>query len=150
MKIKTALALFAGLFVGLVVGLVVGAVAAWMLAAHRPPPCFTSQPFPRAMSQLPQWHSSEPAAPDSVEEQLRSQGKHWVRIAGEITAGDYVQDIFEGRLGQPKGRGAIGKVVSLIVGNNGGPVAMVDFGRNYSVGINVTELSLVSVVREDK
>jgi hypothetical protein len=95
------------------------------------------------------WTSSEIAAPDSVEGKLRSQGKRWVRTGG-ITVGAYVQDIFEGRLDQPKGRGAIGKVVSLSKGGDGKPVAMVDFGRGYTVGIFLSELCLVSIVPEDK
>ena len=94
------------------------------------------------------WTSSEVAAPDSVEGQLRAQGKHWFKITEEITAGAYVQDILEGRLGQPKGRGAIGKVVAVTTGDNGVRAAMVDFGRDYSVGIYLSELSLVGIVRE--
>ena len=97
-------------------------------------------------SDVHRWTSSEVAAPDSVEGQLRSQGKHWVKATGEITAGVYVQDILEGRLDQPKGRGAIGKVVSVGAGDNGGQVAVVDFGRGCSVGISLSELSLVNVV----
>ena len=94
------------------------------------------------------WTSSEVAAPDSVEGQLRAQGKHWVKIAGEIAAGAYVQDILEGRQGQPKGRGALGKVVFVNTGDNGVRAAMVDFGRRCSVGINLSELSLVGIVSE--
>ena len=93
----------------------------------------------------PQWTT---AAPDSVEGQLRSQGKHWVRSTGEIAVGAYVLDILEGRLGQPQGRGAIGKVISTDY--NGQPVAIVDFGRDYSVGILLSELSLVTVVPESR
>ena len=94
------------------------------------------------------WTSSEVAAPDSIEGQLRAQGKHWVKITGEITVGAYVQDILEGRLDQPKGRGAIGKVTFISTGNNGVPAAMVDFGRGNSAGINLSQLSLVGIVRE--
>lgn len=56
-----------------------------------------------------------------------------------------MQDILEGRLQQPKGRGAIGTVVSVDMGNHGVPVATVDFGRGYTVGIYLSELSVVSV-----
>jgi hypothetical protein len=95
---------------------------------------------------VPRWTSREAAAPGSVEGQLRSRGKHWVLATGEITVGAYVQDILEDRLEQPKGRGAIGKVVSVSTGDNGKPVATVDFGRDYSVGIFFSELSPVGFV----
>ena len=94
----------------------------------------------------PPWNSSQAAAADSVEGQLRSQGKHWVKTTGEIKAGAYVQDTLEGRLNQPEGRGAIGKVVSVSTDNNGQQVAKVDFGRSYSVPISFSELSLVNIV----
>jgi hypothetical protein len=94
------------------------------------------------------WTSSEVAADDSAEGQLRSQGKHWTRSTDRITAGTYVQDILEGRQGQPKGRGAIGRVTSIVNGDSGAPVAMVDFGRDYIVGIFLSELTLVTVVPE--
>jgi hypothetical protein len=91
------------------------------------------------------WTSREVAAADSVQGRLQSQGKQWVRTTGEIAVGAYVQDLLEGRLDQPKGRGAIGKVVSISKGNNNAQVAVVDFGRDYSVGISLSELSLVNV-----
>jgi len=94
----------------------------------------------------PPWTSSQVAAADSVEGQLRVQGKHWVKITGEIKAGAYVQDTLEGRLNQPEGRGAIGKVVSVSTDANGQKVAKMDFGRNYSVPISFSELSLVNIV----
>ena len=136
-------------------GIVVGGVGAWMLAAHLNGKDSNDQPRTAEVEQadLTQnapWTSSEVAAADSVEGQLRSQGKRWVQTTGEITVGAYVQDTLEGRLAQPKQRGAIGKVVSISTGNDGVPGAMVDFGRGYSVGINLSELTLVSVVREDK
>ena len=93
----------------------------------------------------PPWTSSQAAAADSVEGQLRAHGEHWVKTTGEITTGAYVQDILEGRLNQPEGRGAIGKVVSVSTGDNGQRVAKVDSGRSYSVGISLSELSLVNV-----
>ena len=128
-------------------GLIVGGVAAWMLAAHLNGKVSTGE---GDMTQNTPWTSSDVAAVDSVEGQLRSQGKRWVQTAGEIAVGAYVQDILEGRLGQPKGRGAIGKVASISTGNNDVPGAMVDFGRGYSIGINLSELTLVNVVSEDK
>ncbi|MEI6210143.1 MAG: hypothetical protein WCR06_00825 [bacterium] len=94
------------------------------------------------------WSSSEVAAADSVEGQLRSQGKEWTRSIDGITAGAYVQDMLEGRQGQPKGRGSIGKVTSVVRDDHRAPVAMVDFGRDYTVGIFLSELSLVTVVPE--
>ncbi|MDB5259155.1 MAG: peptidase [Candidatus Taylorbacteria bacterium] len=92
------------------------------------------------------WHSTDPAASDSVEGQLRAQGKTWTKSYGTIIAGSYVQDILEGRLDQPRGRGAIGKVTSVSYNANGQLDATVDFGRGYSVGIHASELSLLSVV----
>lgn len=96
------------------------------------------------------WTSEQVAAADSVEGQLRSQKKHWAQTTGEITAGAYVQDILEPRMNQPKGRGAIGKVLSVSTGDTGVEAAKVDFGRGYSVGINLSELSLVEIVSGDK
>jgi hypothetical protein len=88
------------------------------------------------------------SADSSVEEQLRSRGKHWVRTGGEITLGAYVQDTLVGRLNQPAGRGSIGRVVALAFGANGQPDARVDFGRGYAVGIHLSELALVRVVSD--
>jgi hypothetical protein len=155
MKTKIILALFVGLVVGLVMGIVVGGVAAWMLAAHINGQVTPNQPLSAEADQVDAaqntpWTSSEVAAPDSIEGRLRSQGKRWVQTTGEITVGAYVQDTLEGRLDQPKGRGAMGKVVSISTGNNDVPGAVVDFGRGYSVGINLSELALVSVVPEEK
>jgi hypothetical protein len=86
------------------------------------------------------------AASDSVEGKLHSQGKHWIKTTGEIKTGDYVQDTLEGRLDQPKSRGAIGKVVSVSTDPGGQQAAKVDFGRNYTVGISFSELSLVNIL----
>jgi hypothetical protein len=91
------------------------------------------------------WTSSQAAAADSVEGQLRAQGKQWKKGTGEIAVGAYVQDTLEGRLNQPEGRGAIGKIVSMSPGAGGASAAVVDFGRNYKVPINLSELSLVNV-----
>jgi len=155
MKINIILALFVGLVVGLVMGVVVGGVAAWMLAAHINGKVSTQQPLTGGVGQVDlapntPWTSSEVAAGDSVEGQLRAQGKRWVQTTGQITVGAYVQDTLEGRLGQPKGRGAVGKVVSISTGNDDVQVAVVDFGRGYSPGISLSELIPVSVVPEDR
>ena len=96
------------------------------------------------------WTSLEPAAPDSVEGQLRAGGKQWEKAPGNIVKGAYVQDIFEGRLHQPKGRGAIGKVVSVETPEDGTPCAVVDFGRGYSVPIKLSELALLRVVEKQR
>jgi len=90
--------------------------------------------------------ASDGAAPDSVEGQLRAQGKGWVPSEGEITLGAYVKDMLVGRANQPAGRGDIGRVVALALGANGRPHVRVDFGRGYSVGIPLSQLSLVEVV----
>jgi hypothetical protein len=87
--------------------------------------------------------ASADAAADSVEGQLRAQGKHLARTSGEITVGAYVQDTLVGRANQPAGRGNIGRVVALANGD-----AKVDFGRGHSIGIHLSELALVSVVSE--
>ncbi len=147
MNIKIILALFVGLVVGLVMGIIAGAAGAWMLAAHINGKVSTGE---GDMTLNTPWTLSEVVAADSVEGQLRSQGKRWVQTPGEITVGAYVQDILEGRLGQPKGRGAIGKVISISTGNNDVQAAVVDFGRGYSPGINLSELTLVRVVPEDR
>jgi hypothetical protein len=86
------------------------------------------------------------AAADSVEGDLRSQGKHWVVTTGEIKVGALAQDRLYGRKDQPEGRGALGRVVSIGTGDNDQPVATVDFGRGYSVSINLSELAPVSEV----
>jgi hypothetical protein len=93
------------------------------------------------------WHSTDPAAPDSIEGKLRAEGKHWKSTSGEIEVGSYVKDKLEGRLGQPEGRGAIGKVL-LISSASGVPAAKVDFGRGYTPGIKLSELSPVKIVAE--
>ncbi|MGP8201888.1 MAG: hypothetical protein ACLQU4_20550 [Limisphaerales bacterium] len=93
-----------------------------------------------------EWTSSEAAAADSVEGQLKAQGKHWVKTTGEFAVGSYVQDILEGRTNQPRGRGAIGKVLSLGPNDSGDPCAQVDFGRGCVKGIMLRELSLIRFV----
>jgi hypothetical protein len=115
------------------------------------------------------WTSSQPAAPDSIQGKLQADGKKWVKTTGRIKAGDYVQDILDPRLNQPEGRGAIAKVVSVSGGAPGPlvalmqrlwravfpttvssrgqpqPAALVDFGRGYRTGINLSELSQVNI-----
>ena len=94
---------------------------------------------------VPRWFSTEVASANTVEGRLRSQGKSWSKTTSEITVGCYVQDILEGRLDQPKGRGAIGKVTSLMTGSDNIPAAKVDFGNDYSVNIRLSELSRVRI-----
>jgi hypothetical protein len=86
-----------------------------------------------------------PAA-DSVEAKLRSEGKHWERAEGQPVPGGYVQDLLQGRLNQPIGRGEIGKVMAVGVNDDGRPGAVVDFGRGFSTGIMFSELSPVRLV----
>ena len=86
------------------------------------------------------------AAADYVEGQLRAEGKRWKRTRGEIGVGSYVEDILQGRLEQPAGRGAVGKVVSIYVDEQGRAVAKVDFGHGWVVGIFPSQLALVCIV----
>ena len=88
-----------------------------------------------------------PAASDSVEGQLRAEGKRWERSQGAIEVGGYVEDILAGRFNQPQGRGTIGKVVS--VDEQGDGTATVDFGRGFVVPISKGELRPVIVTEED-
>jgi beta-lactamase regulating signal transducer with metallopeptidase domain len=92
---------------------------------------------------------NEIPAPGSVEGALRSEGKHWALTHSSMVVGTYGQDMLAGRLNQPKGRGHIGKVVSLALDENGRPVAQVDFGRGYVTPINVSELSPIRFVELD-
>jgi hypothetical protein len=108
-------------------------------------PVFNNGIYPHGVHM---WTSQEPAARGSLEFKLRSQGKHWVRTSGEIKVGNYVQDIYEPRMNQPFGRGAIGKVVEVLKGDHGQPVAEVDFGRDYVVPINFSELSPIRFVKK--
>jgi hypothetical protein len=89
-----------------------------------------------------------PAA-DSVEGKLRIEGKIWERINGPPIAGGYVQDILQGRAGQPRGRGSLGMVLSMAANPEGRPVATVDFGHGYVVGIDASELAPVRLVGPD-
>jgi len=90
--------------------------------------------------------ASDFAAADSVEGQLRSAGSKWERTRAQISAGSYVQDILQGRLDQPAGRGVIGKVVSIYVDEQGRAVVNVDFGRGWVVGIFISELAPIRFV----
>jgi hypothetical protein len=146
MTAKTAI-LIGAAAMGVFVLLTVAAVGAFLLLSGSRQP-EAQPPVPPAVDSTVPWTSSEAAAPESVEGQLRSQGKRWVRTQGPITVGAYVQDILEGRFGQPKGRGAIGKVTLISRGENGVEAAMVDFGGGNAAGINLSELSRVELVPE--
>jgi hypothetical protein len=111
-----------------------------------PKPAKSDHPDAITSVPLPSWSSADHAN-YSVEENLRSQGFYWSRTYGKIAVGTFVEDILLGRLGQPEGRGAIGKVTSLSLGDYGQPDAMVDFGRGYSVGIHLKELAPVRLDR---
>jgi RNA polymerase sigma factor (sigma-70 family) len=88
---------------------------------------------------------SDAAAPDSIEGLLRAQGQQWAPAPGTINAGDWVEDILDGRHNQPESRGAIGRVIFVSADETNPPAAMVDFGRGYTVGLALTELSRVSL-----
>ena len=87
-----------------------------------------------------------PAAADSIEGQLDSQDKRWEPTQGQIQVGSYVQDILQGRLDQPEGRGRIGKVISTDLDANGRDLAIVDFGRGLSEPIFFSELAPIQFV----
>ncbi|MGA2556298.1 MAG: hypothetical protein ABSG04_08490 [Verrucomicrobiota bacterium] len=87
----------------------------------------------------------EAAAPDSVEERLRSEGRSWEMAPGPVQPGAYVKDILQGRMDQPEGRGTIGKVTS--VDQFGGvDNAWVDFGRGCVKHIHSSELCPVKII----
>ncbi len=91
------------------------------------------------------WWSAEEDAKNSVEENLRSHSLRWIPTGGQITVGAFVQDTLEDRQGQPPGRGAIARVVSVTTDEYGRPAATVNFGRGYTAGIFFTELTVVRV-----
>jgi len=98
---------------------------------------------------LAQFNSVEPALPGSVEYWLTSNNYTWVRTSDPITLGVYVEDLMsDWRLNQPEGRGKVGIVTDI--GWDPWPydqwAAVVDFGRNYSVGLVFSELSAVQLV----
>jgi hypothetical protein len=80
-----------------------------------------------------------PPAADSVEGQVRAGGKSWERTQDPVQSGIYVEDILQGRLNQPQGRGALGKVTATDV-FIGLDHAWVDFGRGCVEHIRVSEL----------
>jgi hypothetical protein len=148
-----AVALVIGFMAGVFGGGIASVAAYRLLAVRRTPWRATTTvawPMQTAVPSIPApfgWHSTDPAAPDSIEGKLRAEGKRWVRTSGEITVGSYVLDTYEGRMNQPPGRGAIGKVVFVSAAIDPGPPgAMVDFGRGYEAGFHLTELSLVQII----
>jgi hypothetical protein len=98
-----------------------------------------------ATVQFPAEAPDVPAA-DSIESKLLSEGKSWERTPGQLVAGGYVLDTMEGRLNQPKGRGRIRIAVSVAANEAGRPVASVDFGHGYIVGISGGELAPVRIL----
>jgi hypothetical protein len=98
-----------------------------------------------AAAQFPAVAPDVPAA-DSVEGKLLAEGKNWERAQGQLVAGGYVMDVMEGRLNQPKGRGRIGIAVSVAANEAGRPVATVDFGHGYIIGIAGGELAPVRIL----
>jgi hypothetical protein len=103
-------------------------------------PQFQAGIFPGAAPGVP--------AAVSVEGKLLADGKHWERTPGQIGIGTYVQDTLDGRMGQPEGRGSIGKVMAVSAGT-GPPCATVDFGRGCTIGIMFSELSPIRFVGSD-
>jgi outer membrane murein-binding lipoprotein Lpp len=100
---------------------------------------------PPATVQVPAAAPDIPAG-DSVEGKLQAEGKSWERAQGQPAPGGYVLDIMDGRLNQPKGRGRIGMVVSVAADESDRPVATVDFGRGFIVGISGGELAPVRIL----
>ena len=91
----------------------------------------------------------QPALPGSVEYSLISNNQSWFRTSDPITTGTYVEDLLIDRSNQPEGRGLIGVVAYTAFDQDYGVMAaMVDFGRDYSVGIVFPELTAVQVVPE--
>ena len=91
----------------------------------------------------------EPALPGSVEYSLISNNQSWIKTSDPITTGAYVEDLLTDRSNQPEGRGLIGIVTATGFDQDYGVMAaMVDFGRDYSVGIVFPELSALQVVPE--
>lgn len=90
----------------------------------------------------------QPALPGSIEYGLLTNNFTWVRTSAPITVGSYVEDLLsDSRWNQPAGRGDIGIVTATSWDPDYNTMAaMVDFGRNYSVGIVFPELSTVQLV----
>jgi hypothetical protein len=97
----------------------------------------------------PAMPAADVPAADSVEGQLRAQGKQWERAEGPPVVGEYVQDTLAGRMNQPQGRGDIGKVMAVSANDSGTPCATVDFGRGFTTGIMFRELSPIRFVAPD-
>ena len=87
--------------------------------------------------------------PGSVEYWLTSNNYTWTRTSDPIAVGGYVEDLISDiRWNQPVGRGKVGIVLEIAW--DPWPydqwAAMVDFGRDFSVGIVFSELSAVQIV----
>jgi hypothetical protein len=98
---------------------------------------------------LAQLNPVEPALPGSVEYWLTSNNYTWTRTSDPIAVGGYVEDLISDiRWNQPVGRGKVGIVLEIAW--DPWPydqwAAMVDFGRDFSVGIVFSELSAVQIV----
>ena len=140
------------LVIGFVAGGLGGGIASFlMFTTLRLQPgaisqAFSPRPTPYAPPVQAGWHATDPTAANSVQGKLLAQGKTWVKTPGDPAPGAYVMDIYEGRMNQPQGRGAIGKVLSVCPNTEGGGMgAWVDFGRGYVAGIKFSELSAVKV-----
>jgi hypothetical protein len=91
----------------------------------------------------------EPGLLGSVEYSVLSNNQTWIQTADPITIGTYVEDLLTDRDNQPVGRGSIGIVTLTGFDSDYGVMAaMVDFGRDYSVGIVFPELSPIQIVPE--
>jgi len=91
----------------------------------------------------------EPAFPGSIEYSLTTNNDTWVQTSDPIVIGSYVEDLLTDRLGQPTGRGSIGIVTDTGFDQDYNQMAaVVDFGRDYSVGIVFSELSAIQIVPE--
>jgi len=91
----------------------------------------------------------EPALPGSIEYLVLNNNQTWIQTTDPITIGTYVEDLLTDRSNQPEGRGAIGIVTGTGFDEDYGVMAaMVDFGRDYSVGIVFPELSPIQIVPE--
>jgi hypothetical protein len=89
----------------------------------------------------------EPGLPGSIEYSLSTNHETWVLSPEPISNGTYVQDLLTDRLGQPDGRGSIGLVTDTgFDADYNEMAAIVDFGRDYSVGIVFSELSAIQIV----
>jgi hypothetical protein len=119
------------------------------LAKGQPPGQVTTHAYQFQVrpGQTVELHPAQTEAPaaDSVEGKLRAEGKTWERAQGQPGVNDYVEDTMLGRMNQPKGRGNIGKVMSIVI-DNGTSCATVDFGRGCVEGIMFSELAPIRFV----